>query len=104
MVKSILDPSIIYQETKNIDKEDIDFDRVHDAAHKAQLQDVIDKLPNNYKAKLKRLKSSASGVFLCLAYKGSIVGENCVVKYFYKKKYKFYFKAILSIVVSYIGK
>jgi ATP-binding cassette subfamily B protein len=31
-----------------IDKEDIDFDRVHDAAHKAQLQDVIDKLPNQY--------------------------------------------------------
>jgi ABC-type multidrug transport system fused ATPase/permease subunit len=31
-----------------IDKEDIDFDRVRDAAHKAQLQDVIDKLPNQY--------------------------------------------------------
>lgn len=31
-----------------IDRKDIDFDRVHDAAHKAQLQDVIDKLPNQY--------------------------------------------------------
>ena len=31
-----------------IDKEEIDFDRVRDAAHKSQLQDVIDKLPNQY--------------------------------------------------------
>ena len=31
-----------------IDRKDIDFDRVRDAAHNAQLQDVIDKLPNQY--------------------------------------------------------
>ena len=31
-----------------IDRKDIDFDRVRDAAHKAQLQDVIDTLPNQY--------------------------------------------------------
>ena len=31
-----------------IDRKDIDFDRVRDAAHKAQLQEVIDKLPNQY--------------------------------------------------------
>ena len=31
-----------------VHKKDIDFDRVHDAAHKAQLQDVIDTLPNQY--------------------------------------------------------
>ena len=31
-----------------IHKKDIDFDRVHDAAHKAQLQNVIDTLPNQY--------------------------------------------------------
>ena len=31
-----------------IDRKDIDFDRVRDAAYKAQLQDVIDKLPNQY--------------------------------------------------------
>jgi len=31
-----------------VDREDINFDRVRDAAHKAQLQDVIDKLPNQY--------------------------------------------------------
>ena len=31
-----------------INKEDIDFDRVRDAANKAQLQDVIVKLPNQY--------------------------------------------------------
>jgi ABC-type multidrug transport system fused ATPase/permease subunit len=31
-----------------IDRKDIDFDRLRDVAHKAQLQDVIDKLPNQY--------------------------------------------------------
>ena len=31
-----------------VHKKDIDFDRVHDAAHKAQLQNVIDTLPNQY--------------------------------------------------------
>jgi len=31
-----------------IDKKDIDFDRVRDAANRAQLQDVIDKLPNKF--------------------------------------------------------
>jgi ATP-binding cassette subfamily B protein len=31
-----------------VHKKDIDFDRVRDAAHKAQLQDVIDTLPNQY--------------------------------------------------------
>jgi len=31
-----------------IDKKDIDFDRVRNAANKAKLQDVIDKLPNKY--------------------------------------------------------
>ncbi|QDD14144.1 ABC transporter ATP-binding protein [Candidatus Methylopumilus rimovensis] len=31
-----------------VDKKNIDFDRVRDAANKAQLQDVIDKLPNQY--------------------------------------------------------
>jgi ABC-type multidrug transport system fused ATPase/permease subunit len=31
-----------------VHKKDIDFDRVRDAADKAQLQDVIDKLPNQY--------------------------------------------------------
>jgi ABC-type multidrug transport system fused ATPase/permease subunit len=31
-----------------IDRKDIDFDRVRDAANRAQLQDVIDKLPNKF--------------------------------------------------------
>ena len=31
-----------------VHKKDIDFNRVHDAAHKAQLQDVIDTLPSQY--------------------------------------------------------
>jgi ATP-binding cassette subfamily B protein len=31
-----------------IDRKDIDFDRVSDAAYKAELQDVLDKLPNKF--------------------------------------------------------
>jgi hypothetical protein len=41
----------------------------------------------NYKlvSKTKTLEVTASGVFLCLAYKGSIVGENRRVKLFFLK-------------------